>query len=156
MSSEQQNDGPSATRGNSLPRWAWVSIITVSVLVVLSGIYSLIGPWLYITFGSPPVEERYYYINSTLEAIDYESAGTVVESGYDGSTHWMSRPEFRATIEGTEAFEILSENILESGPGDCGATDETVRCVMTRPRIDLINNGDDTVLLVVSDSGSGK
>lgn len=127
-------------------------LLFISSLILLS---------LTVTACSLPPWERYQYINSVKDQLDYESLGTVVEEGYDDGDGVFSPSYFEVKISGDRTvFDLLKYQLLDVKNIECNdAGTNTMRCKVGQVRTDLVYQDYKSsfyTVLRITDSSSGR
>jgi len=107
--------------------------------------------------SSLPDEERYQYINQAKSKIDYASAGEVTDEGYDNGDGVFESSGFYAKIEGTDAFESLTNQVKMLPDITCQTlVDSQTRCKLDRISIEINKKPSGTTDLYLIDSSNGR
>lgn len=95
-----------------------------------------------------PDEERYSRINQIKNAIDLESAGSIIKEEYSGDGVW-SGSSYSVTIRGNDSFKKISSQLLSAvdSPDSCAVTSNSISCISNNnPTATMSTDGEITSL----------
>lgn len=136
----------------SLRRLSLITILAVSTTVLLSGCVPK-------EFQPLPTKERYQYINAVKDALDLETAGTIIKQGYDKNGGVIEPSYYFAILENAEPY-VLIKTRLEAIPNitDCSSNERQITCRLDNAEVILQNAtpGSPNTKLHINDSFSGR
>jgi hypothetical protein len=139
----------------------FVGVVMVIMVVIVVGLISLVRWWLNDTGFTPlPDEERYQYVYSVKDALDYASAGDVTEARYDDDGQNIFMPTYLyVEMESPTAFDTLlarAKALPDSDCDDVGAMQAECHSQGVEITIRRDSAESDYVTLSLTDSRGGR
>jgi len=110
-------------------------------------------------FQPLPTKERYQYINAVKDALDLETAGTIIKQGYDKNGGVIEPSYYFAILEGADTYTLLKAR-LEGIPNitNCSSSERQIKCRLDNAEVLLQNelSGSPNTKLKINDPYSGR
>lgn len=159
---EQTVEAERATSAMSKKKHNWPrTILVIALFLVVAGLglykiaplFQVAHGFFWFTTASESHEERYGDIDRLLDRLEYSELGSVIDEGYDGSSHPLDPASFEATIRSSnEKFNELKSKIEAIDlPGDCSVTETSIACSDGSPAIVASKDRNEIITLTVRD-----
>lgn len=134
---------------------------TLIFIATIIGTATIVSGCSYIKDITPlPDGQRYKYINEVVEAVDLDTAGTIVGGGYDNGDGVFDPSLYRVDIEGEATYDLLNTRLKAIPDIKCQDSAKKVQtsCILGQVDITLIRDTTETqeVQFQLTDVFSGR